>query len=839
MPVIAAVAVVAEVVGAVAGVELAAGAIGSAVLGGAVAEGSVIASAVGGAVLGAGTGALTAAVTGGNVLQGAALGALTGGIGSGVAPIIGEAVSGAIGAGSIANGVTTAISSLVGGTAGGLAQGQDFGEAMLSALPGALGAGMFVGSGLKDLLSETVDGIFDATGDELVDSNTTDWDGDGKLTNRDVAPDIDGDGKITETDADRYIARYEGPEPEVPVEGEVQGPPMPPDFETPEISQRMQEAIDAKNAELLRVPEGAPPTKILDLAREAANRGVLDQWAADQNNANAWNTAVKSGNLVTEVGQTDFLDEVVAANKATLASRPTASNVVLPDLSPVQSLYDPAEVAAITKSPQAIAEIMEANRPLTVDAKSPSIYDYITQTNEASVQAAQNAWDAATQPSADTLTAADRNLTQTTAYDKLNNAALRNQEIIEFYQSLDQKTMLPTEKANLADALKAQDKIISLMAKYEPTIAAPAPVVDYGNYGMTGEVVQAQSAPVTPQVVDASGFNPLSGRTTVYDNVQFAGNPARYGQMGEQSFYGGPLTQTGTVGAPSAGNLGSGDVAGYLDRLSAESYQAMLAQPGQVASSTATGSSINIPSLTIPGPGVSVPSGTGTTTTIPTITPTPLTPGGTGTGTGTGTTTPPIQSATSTPYDYTIYPNFQQELEKQREIALAATGTTGGGVYTGTLNPTGSRSLADMSGLNFYSYGMGNENPFYKAPAAAKGGYFDADAYFAEGGLVGSPKPPVQPVVAPYPTMAYTDGQGLVGAIAAPPALSPYEAAGSDAPHASPMAPAPAAAAPTMSPDSPLLAMRNVNATPVAAPISQNPNLGYSLGMSPLSRLKG
>jgi hypothetical protein len=830
MPVIAAVAVVAEVVGAVAGVELAAGAIGSAVLGGAVAESSVIASAVGGAVLGAGTGALTSAVTGGNVLQGAALGALTGGIGSGVAPIIGEAVSGAIGAGSIANGVTTAISSLVGGTAGGLAQGQDFGEAMLNALPGALGAGMFVGSGLKDLLSETVDGFFDSTGDDLVDNTTTDWDGDGRLTNRDVAPDIDGDGRITEADADRYIARYEGDEPVIEGEvGEVQGPPMPPE-DNATISERVQAQIDAKNAESLNVPEGATPTKILDLAREAANRGVLEQWANNADNANAWNTAVKSGLLVTEVGQTDFLDEVVAKNNAVRAARPTFTAPTLSDVSFTESLYDPAEVAAITKSPQAIFEIMEANRPTTVEAKAPSIYDYITETNKASVQAAERAWNP---PSADTLTAADRTLAQTSAYEKLQNAATRNQEIIEFYQSLDQKTMLPTEKANLADALQAQDKIISLMGKYEPTIAQAAPTVDYSNYGMTGEVVQAQSAPVTPQVVDASGFDPLAGRSSVYAPTQMVSNPNAYGMMGEQSFYGGPLTQTGTVGAPSSGAIGSGDVAGFLDRMTADAYQSMLAQPNQVAAAPSSGN-ISIPSLTIQGPGVTIPSGTGVTTTIPTITPTPLASLGTGTG-----TTPPIQSATSTPYDYTIYPNFQQELEKQREIALAGTGTTPGGTYTGTLNPAGGRSLGDMSGLNFYSYGMGSENPFYRAPAAAKGGYFDADAYFAEGGLVAPPKPPVQPTVAAYPTMAYTDGQGLVGAVSAPPALTPYDMFGSDAPHASPMAPAPAAAAPTMTPDSPLLAMRNVNATPVAAPISQNPNLGYSLGMSPLSRLKG
>ena len=143
---------------------------------------------------------------------------------------------------------------------------------------------------------------------------------------------------------------------------------------------------------------------------------------------------------------------------------------------------------------------------------------------------------------------------------------------------------------------------------------------------------------------------------------------------------------------------------------------------------------------------------------------------------------------------------------------------------------------------DYLNYGYLPETAFYTsqlAPKAASGGYFDADAYFADGGLVASPRPPVQPTVASQPTMAYTDGQGLVGSIAAPPALSPFNSMGSDAPHASPMAPAPAAAVPTMTPDAPMLSTKNINSSPVSAPISQNPNLGYSLGMSPLARLAG
>jgi len=118
-------------------------------------------------------------------------------------------------------------------------------------------------------------------------------------------------------------------------------------------------------------------------------------------------------------------------------------------------------------------------------------------------------------------------------------------------------------------------------------------------------------------------------------------------------------------------------------------------------------------------------------------------------------------------------------------------------------------------------------------------GYGPAYKYYADGGIVSPPRPPVQPTVASQPTMAYTDGQGLVGAVASPPGLLPSDSVGSDAPHTSPMAFAPAAAAPTLTPDEPMLATRNVNASPVAAPISQNPNLGYSLGMSPLARLAG
>ena len=134
-------------------------------------------------------------------------------------------------------------------------------------------------------------------------------------------------------------------------------------------------------------------------------------------------------------------------------------------------------------------------------------------------------------------------------------------------------------------------------------------------------------------------------------------------------------------------------------------------------------------------------------------------------------------------------------------------------------------------------YGFGAEQQFYSEPAAAKGGYFDATQYFADGGMVQPLSPPTTPLVSAQPTMAFTDGTGAVGSIAQPPGLSPSDAYGSDAPHASPMAPSIAAAVPTMQPGLATLAVPNVNAAPVTSQVSQNPNVGYALGNSPLSNL--
>ena len=140
------------------------------------------------------------------------------------------------------------------------------------------------------------------------------------------------------------------------------------------------------------------------------------------------------------------------------------------------------------------------------------------------------------------------------------------------------------------------------------------------------------------------------------------------------------------------------------------------------------------------------------------------------------------------------------------------------------------------------SYGAGPETvyfrPWSREVAAADGGYFDADSYFADGGLSPPQNRPAMPTVSAFPTMAFTDGQGPVGTIAQPPGLLPSDAVGSDAPHASPMAPSPAAASPGLSTLQQPLGSRNTNASPAMAPVPQNPNVGYALGQSPLSRLR-
>ena len=174
----------------------------------------------------------------------------------------------------------------------------------------------------------------------------------------------------------------------------------------------------------------------------------------------------------------------------------------------------------------------------------------------------------------------------------------------------------------------------------------------------------------------------------------------------------------------------------------------------------------------------------------------------------------------------------------------AGTGAGTGGTGTGGGTITPPLTLPEIlrrkylgSASDPFRYGFGAEQTYY-GPAAADGGYFDADQYFADGGLVSPQNPPSMPTMSSAPTMAFTDGQGTIGAIAQPPGMLPSDSYGSDAPHASPMAPSPAAAAPGLSVLQQTLGSRNTNASPVVAPVPQNPNVGYALGQSPLSRLR-
>lgn len=154
---------------------------------------------------------------------------------------------------------------------------------------------------------------------------------------------------------------------------------------------------------------------------------------------------------------------------------------------------------------------------------------------------------------------------------------------------------------------------------------------------------------------------------------------------------------------------------------------------------------------------------------------------------------------------------------------------------TTTITPTQDAALRTYLGAasNPYAYGAGAERTYY----SAKGGMFDADKYFADGGLVAPAQPPATSTAPPYPTMAFTDGGGAVGNIAQPPGMVASDAFGSDAAHASPMAPSIAASVPTVQPALQTLASRNANASPAPSPIAQNPNVDYSFGMSPLSQL--
>jgi hypothetical protein len=244
-------------------------------------------------------------------------------------------------------------------------------------------------------------------------------------------------------------------------------------------------------------------------------------------------------------------------------------------------------------------------------------------------------------------------------------------------------------------------------------------------------------------------------------------------------------------------------------------------------------------------------SGFGTSDIAPT-TPATITVGKdfrTGLGGGSGTSTADIAPTTPVPLSLPPLDGGGTDAGTGTTATDTGTGTTAtdtGGGTTPTVDTTPAVLAASpafrrkyLGGVDDpYNYGFRAEHQYYGSePAAAKGGMFNADQYFADGGLVQPLSPPMVPLVSAQPTMAFTDGVGAVGSIAQPPGMYQSDAYGSDAPHASPMAPSVAAAVPSFQPGLATLATPNVNAGPVPSPIAQNPNVGYATGSSPLSNL--
>jgi len=170
-------------------------------------------------------------------------------------------------------------------------------------------------------------------------------------------------------------------------------------------------------------------------------------------------------------------------------------------------------------------------------------------------------------------------------------------------------------------------------------------------------------------------------------------------------------------------------------------------------------------------------------------------------------------------------------------IGDTTTSATNTASTTSTASPSFTRQYLGASD-DPYHYGFGSERQYYGlVPAAAQGGYFDSEQYFADGGLVSPSPQPAQPLMSAQPTMAFTDGVGAIGNIAQPPGLSSQDSFGFDTDTASPMAPSPAAASPAVMSPLQNLSAKNVNGVPAPSPIAQNPNVGYALGKSPLSNL--
>ena len=116
-----------------------------------------IGSVVSGALVGAGTGAITAAVTGGNIGKGLLMGAVSGGLGSAIGPSITDFANNSLGlSGNLAKGVATAITGEISGTVAGVVGGQSLGAAAFGSLRGALEGGLYTGSGLADIVNNTL-----------------------------------------------------------------------------------------------------------------------------------------------------------------------------------------------------------------------------------------------------------------------------------------------------------------------------------------------------------------------------------------------------------------------------------------------------------------------------------------------------------------------------------------------------------------------------------------------------------------------------------------------------------------------------------------------------------
>jgi hypothetical protein len=323
----------------------------------------------------------------------------------------------------------------------------------------------------------------------------------------------------------------------------------------------------------------------------------------------------------------------------------------------------------------------------------------------------------------------------------------------------------------------------------------------------------------------ALGGNPNAGTTANTEGAFGLGGPESAGNYG--GAYSGSQsagTSAGTSSGTSAGTSSSGQTsAGGPTAASSTSYNlgpSFMSDPMGWLANKAENVAQNAPSYAVNAMMMGVPV-VGTVNTLSGLLGGPTIGGMMQSGTPAG------------PADMSADLGGGGSSTVSRQPSLGGSGGGGGGGSPSTVVATPAlpalRTLVPTTprvylGLpaDQYGYGFGGERAFY-----------------AEGGPVTAPNPPTQVMLSPMPTMAYTDGQGYVGAVAAPPAMSGYDMVGSDAPHASPTAPAPAAAAPSFMPPPQRAATYNTNASPVAAPISQNPNLGYSLGMPPLTGLKG